>query len=159
MNKKWSALNEDFKSKSLKRGHFAEYFAEMQLTLYGFEVYKTLIDDRGIDFIIRNPNGAFFEIQVKSIIDYNNIKITRDKFDTSNDHLYLVAIKFVDDKDPEIYIIPSTKWTNPDNIFYDSGIENKEPQYGLRLTTEKNCEYLKEYKFENYIEKIMVIKH
>ena len=59
LNKKWSLLDDERKTGGQKRGHFGEYFAEMQFMLYGFEVYKTLVDDRGIDFIIRKPNGPF----------------------------------------------------------------------------------------------------
>ena len=157
LNKKWSSLDNEYKTGGLKRGHFAEYFAEMQLMLHGFEVYKTLVDDRGIDFIIRKPKGVFFEIQVKSITDYDNIVIKMDKFDIANKHLYLLAVQFVDDKDPEMYIIPSTRWTKPDNIFY-AGENIKNPQYGLRLT-KSNLGSLQEYKLETYIEKIKTIKN
>jgi hypothetical protein len=154
LNKKWSSLNEESKSKKLKRGHFGECFAAMQLMLHGFEVYKPLVDDRGIDFIIRKPEGVFLEIQVKSITGYDNIKITRNKFKPSNEHLYLVAVQFVkDDVEPEMYIIPATRWAKPDTIFYDSGEKIKKPQYGLRLY-EQNCDSLQEYKLENYIDKI-----
>ena len=155
LNKKWSSLDDERKTGGLKRGHFAEYYAEMQLTLYGFEVYKPLVDDRGIDFIIRNQNRVFFDIQVKSTTDDKNIIITRNKF-IPNEHLYLVAVQFVDEKEPEMYIIPSTKWADPDSdkkIFYDSGVKNKKPQYGIELT-DKKCVLLQEYKFENYIKTI-----
>ncbi|HCC36309.1 MAG TPA: hypothetical protein DEQ14_01095 [Treponema sp.] len=159
LNKNWSSLNTESNSKKLKKGQLAEYYAEMQLILYGFETYKSAIDDRGIDLIIRNSHGVFFEIQVKSITAYENIFIKRNKFDTKNDRLYLLAVQFVEDeKDPEMYIIPSTRWTNHDNIFYDSGLENNEPQFGLRLTNKENCDSLQEYKLENYIERIINIK-
>ena len=59
---KWSELS------GLQRGRYAEYYAKMEFTSYGYEVYASEIDDRGIDFIVRNPkNGIFFEVQVKSL--------------------------------------------------------------------------------------------
>jgi hypothetical protein len=64
-----------------------------------------------------------------------------------------MAVQFEDDKDPEMYIVPSTRWANPDKVFYDSGNEVEEPQFGLRLT-KKNSVILQEYKLENYIGKI-----
>jgi hypothetical protein len=45
LNKEWSSLNIEPKSKKMKRGHLAEYYTEMQLILYGFETYKTTVDD------------------------------------------------------------------------------------------------------------------
>jgi hypothetical protein len=162
LNKKWSSLDDDDERKTggLKRGLFAEYYAAMQLMLHGFEVYKTLVDDRGIDYIVRKPEeekmGVFYEIQVKSVTPSKtgttNIKIDRDKFDITNKQLYLLAMQWVDGEDPEMYIIPATRWAKPDTIFYDSGEEKDEPQYGLRLY--KNRDSLQEYKLENYIDKI-----
>lgn len=153
LNKKWSSLDDNCKTGGLKRGHIGEYFAEMQFMLYGFEVYKPLVDDRGIDFIIKNTNGLNFDIQVKSIIGYDNIFISRTKFNTNNKYLYLVAIQYFDDQEPEMYIVPSVKWTEPNTVFYDSGTDTKEPQYGLRLN-KKNCDFLEQFKFEKYIEYI-----
>jgi len=160
LNKNWSSLNDEHKTGGLKRGFFGEYFAEMQFMIHGFEVYKTVVDDRGIDFIIRKPQRPFLEIQVKSVTGNTNIKINRDKFDIKNKHLYLLAIKWVDGKEPEMYIIPSERWGKHDNIFYDSELINKktgkphkEPQYGLFLS-DKNCESLLQYQFEKYIEEI-----
>ena len=156
MNKKWSSLNDERKTGGLKRGHFGEYFTEMQFMLHGFEVYKTLVDDRGVDLIARNQNGIFFDIQVKSITDYDNIKISRNKFDTKNEHLLLVAVQFFDNKEPEMFIFPSKEWAKSDNIFYDSTENVKEPQYGLRLL-KSNINFFKEYEFEKYIEVIKKI--
>ena len=55
----WTKLN------SLQVGKYAEYFAKMEFASYGLEVYTTEVDDRGIDFIVKNKNGRFCEIQVK----------------------------------------------------------------------------------------------
>jgi len=153
LNRKWSSLDDEHKTGKLKRGHFAEYFAAMQLMLHGFETFKPHVDDRGIDLIIRNQSGVFFDIQVKSVTGDDNITIKRDKFDITNKHLYLIAVQFKDDDDPEMYIIPSTRWDNPDKIFYDSGTEIKKPQFGLRLE-KNNSDILQKYKLENYIDKI-----
>ena len=90
MNKELIMLKKEWNSTGgLKRGLFAEYYAAMQLMLYGFEVYKTIVDDRGIDYIIRKPKGVFYEIQVKSVTPPKtgsaNIKIDKDdKFDIKN---------------------------------------------------------------------------
>src|SRR3990170_2253645 len=48
----WSELN------SLQIGKYAEYFVKMEFTQYGFDVYSSEVDDRGIDFVVRKeqPN-------------------------------------------------------------------------------------------------------
>jgi hypothetical protein len=63
----WSALNKQ------QVGKFAEYFVKMELTMYGFEVYTTDVDDRGIDFVARKGHGPFIEVQVKALRDYGYV--------------------------------------------------------------------------------------
>lgn len=53
-------------------GAFTEYFVKMELTMYGFQVYGTEVDDRGIDFVARYEHGRFIEVQVKSLRSATN---------------------------------------------------------------------------------------
>ena len=53
----WKELNR------IQKGTFGEYFAKMEFTMYGAEVYTSEIDDRGIDFVCRFPDSDFFEVQ------------------------------------------------------------------------------------------------
>lgn len=59
-NKKWATLNPN------QLGRYAEYFAKMEFASYGLEVFSSEVDDRGIDFIVKDKTGRFLEIQVKS---------------------------------------------------------------------------------------------
>ena len=61
MRYNWKALNRQ------QVGTFSEYFVKMELTMLGFQVYSTEVDDRGIDFVVRYEKGPFLSIQVKSI--------------------------------------------------------------------------------------------
>jgi hypothetical protein len=63
----WSHLND------LQVGKYAEYFVKMELTMYGFEVYSTEVDDRGIDFVARGDGGPFIEVQVKSLRNFGYV--------------------------------------------------------------------------------------
>lgn len=49
-SKKWSRLNH------LQLGRYAEYYAKMEFTSYGFYVYASEVDDHGIDFIAQDPD-------------------------------------------------------------------------------------------------------
>jgi len=57
----WNHLN------TQQVGKYAEYFYKMELTMYGFHVFTTEVDNRGIDFVARYEQGPFIEVQVKSL--------------------------------------------------------------------------------------------
>lgn len=40
---------------------------KIELTMYGFQVNQTEVDDRGVDFVARYKRGSFMDVQVKSI--------------------------------------------------------------------------------------------
>jgi hypothetical protein len=50
-----------------KKGRVAELQVAATLLADGHDVYAPLVDDRGIDFLIRRPDGSVDEIQVKSV--------------------------------------------------------------------------------------------
>ena len=57
--------NMRFDWKKLNRqqvGAFSEYFVKMELTMYGFQVYGSEVDDRGIDFVARYEKGPYFYV-------------------------------------------------------------------------------------------------
>ena len=70
----WSALNKQ------QTGAYAEYFVKMELTMCGFQVYTTEVDDRGIDFVARHETGRFIEVQVKSLRNNGYVFMQKTKF-------------------------------------------------------------------------------
>jgi len=72
-------------------GTFAEYFVKMELTMYGFQVYTSEVDDRGVDFVARYEKGPFYSIQVKSLRKNGYIFMQKDKFDLDID-MYLAVV-------------------------------------------------------------------
>jgi hypothetical protein len=71
---KWSRLNKQ------QVGAFAEYFVKMELTLYGFQVCTTEVDDRGVDFVTRYGEGPFIQVQVKSLRSPGYVFMQKTKF-------------------------------------------------------------------------------
>ena len=57
----WSELN------PLQLGKYAEYYAKMEFTSYGYDVYTSEVDDHGVDFVIKDSAGIVYEVQVKSV--------------------------------------------------------------------------------------------
>ncbi|MDM8102374.1 MULTISPECIES: DUF4365 domain-containing protein [Oceanobacillus] len=148
-NTDWTKLNR------LQLGRYAEYFAKMEFASYGLEVYTTEVDDRGIDFVVRDNHGRFCEIQVKSLRGTGYVFMQKSKFDITNKNLYLTLLLFHSGKMPDVFLIPSAVWEIPDKIFvdknYDKEGQKSAPEYGINISR-KNYFQLEGYRFEDSIQ-------
>jgi hypothetical protein len=148
----WAKLNRQ------QVGAYSEYFVKMELTMYGFEVYTTEVDDRGIDFVTRYDGGPFISVQVKSIRKGTNyVFMQKDKFEL-DENLYLALVILTQDAEPELYLIPSLAWKVTSSLFVDrdyEGLKSK-PEYGLGLT-KQNMDLLDTYQFDRSVEKLLTI--
>lgn len=151
-NKNWSDLN------SLQMGRYAEYFAKMEFASYGLEVYTTEVDDHGIDFIVKDKQGRFCEIQVKSKTEKGYVFMQKSKFDISNKNLYLTLLVFQDGKLPDIFLIPTEVWKSPNEVFvdrlYDKPGQKSAPEYGINIS-QKNYNVLQMFGFEQSIKEFI----
>lgn len=151
-NKEWSKLN------NLQLGRYAEYFAKMEFASYGLEVYTSEVDDHGVDFIIKDKNGRFCEIQVKAKTERGYVFMQKSKFDISNENLYLALLVFETGKFPDIFLIPSEAWKVPNEVFvdrkYDKPGQKSAPEYGINIS-QKNYDILEIFKFEESIKEII----
>src|SRR5438128_2318526 len=122
----WSRLT------PLQLGRYAEYLAKMEFTLYGFDMYTSEVDDKGIDFVIRKDADVYYDIQVKSSRKLNYIFIRKDKL-TLRERLLITVLLFFQGKPPQIYLVPSTVWANPNSLFVSRDYEGKKskPEWGL----------------------------
>jgi hypothetical protein len=147
-NVNWSDLS------PLQLGRYAEYFAKMEFTSFGMEVFTSEVDDRGIDFIIKDKNGRFSEIQVKSVRNSNYTFVRKDKFNIENENLYLCLLMFNNGVLPEVYLIPARIWKNPNPMFVDKDYEGlkSNPEYGVNFSR-KNYNLLYLYRFEETFRK------
>ena len=148
----WKILNRQ------QVGTFTEYFVKMELTMFGFQVFTTEVDDRGIDFIARFEKGPFLEIQVKSVRDSKYVFMRKDKFPLA-DNLYLALRVLKQGKPPILYLIPSTAWGDiqaGDNTFVDREYVGKasRPEWGINLSA-KNLPRLEEFRFEKIVQNLV----
>ncbi len=141
----WKELNK------MQVGTFSEYFVKMELTMFGFEVYTTEIDDRGIDFVARLPGENFLTIQVKSIRDANYVFVQKDKFQLSETNLLALAV-LKEGIAPKLYLIPSTVWNEPNSLFVSRDYEGKKskPEWGVNLSG-RTFPMLEDYEIEKTI--------
>ena len=136
-NLEWSKISH------LQLGKIAEHYAQVEFLSYGFEVYDTVVDDRGIDFIARK-NDDFFEVQVKAVRNYNYTFISESKMPALSDKRLVCYMNFIDgDKAPDVYVIPASVWEKPSGVFtrkeYKSGVE-----YGINISR-KNAHIFNDY--------------
>jgi hypothetical protein len=119
-------------------GRFAEYHVRMALSRAGLDVYTPAIDDRGIDLIVRLGIAHYVEIQVKATRGLQYVFLRKQVFPI-HPNRFLAYVYFVGDEAPTIYLIPSTAWRIPDDLFVSHDYEGKRsaPEYGLSLTPRK----------------------
>ena len=143
----WNSLNKQ------QVGAYAEYFVKMELTMHGFQVYSTEVDDRGIDFVVRRESGPFMEIQVKSLRSLGYVFMQKTKFPI-REETYLALCLFTEGQEPKLFLIPSLVWKMPNAVFVDrnydgEGMKSK-PEWGVNVS-QKNMEELSRYNFESAI--------
>lgn len=106
----WSHLTK------LQLGRYAEYFVRMELMLRGGDVFAPELDDRGVDFALRLPSGAFRLIQVKSTRKLAPVFISQSKMPLE-DNFWIALVLMRDSASPEIFLIPSVSWQSASDLF------------------------------------------
>jgi len=155
MNKyNWEDLNK------LQVGKYAEYFMKMEFTLYGYDVYTTEVDDKGIDFVVRdnknkNIDTKYYDVQVKSVRSKSNYIFFPKKTFILKPNLLAAIIHFIQDEPPKLYLIPSTEWNNPNKLLvgYDYKGKKSNAEWGISIT-KKNIPLLDKYQFDEVINKL-----
>ena len=107
--------------------------------------------------IIQKTIHIYYEIQVKSIRDYNYVFVTKDKMESlSGGNLpanrLVCLLRFEDGKLPEVYIIPAKAWEKPNDLLKDKdydGLKSK-PEWGINVSR-KNLDLLKGYGIETFM--------
>jgi hypothetical protein len=147
---KWSHLNKQ------QVGAYTEYFVKMELTMFGFQVYSTEVDDRGVEFVARYSDCTFIQIQVKSVRSANYVFVQKTKFPIRED-MYLAVGLLFENEAPELFLVPAIVWRAPDAFFVDreyEGLKSK-PEWGLNMSR-KNMPLLAPYRFETAVERLIV---
>ncbi len=144
MKSKWSHLSH------LQLGKIAELYAKIEFLSHDFEIYDTVLDDRGIDFVARK-DGKIFEIQVKAVRNYNYTFISESKMPYPLSNARLVCYIYFLDDTPNIYIIPTSVWNTPNEVFtyktYD-GLKSN-PEFGINIS-KKHISLLEQYGAKYY---------
>jgi hypothetical protein len=144
----WGHLNH------LQVGRYAEYFFKMQFVLLGFDVYSAEVDDRGIDFVLREEPNHYWDVQVKSIRATGYVFFPKSKFRIRSNLLAALAV-FEERHEPNLFLIPATQWQNPDSVFVDRNYDGlkSDPEYGINLS-KRSIEALRPFRFNDAVKLI-----
>lgn len=137
-NLNWSKLT------GLQLGRYAEYYAKMEFASYGFEVYTSEVDDHGVDFIAKKPESdLFYEVQVKAVRDYNYVLIKKSKMPELKENRLICYLHFFEEKLPDVFVIPSTVWKEPNAVFvdrdYDKPNQKSAPEWCINISHKNYC--------------------
>jgi len=136
-------------------GRFAEYHVTMALVRHGVDVYTPAVDDRGIDLIARVELGTYLEVQVKATRGNNYVYVRKSVFPI-HPNRYLAYVAFDGDREPDVFLVPSTAWATPNRLLVNRDYVGKRsaPEYGLNLSPTTRP-LLDPYRFENVITALM----
>jgi len=113
-------------------GRLGEYWAKVQLTLCGLDVYTSEVDDKGIDFVVCTAQGIYVAVQVKSIRKPGWVYFRKEHF-VPGPQLWTMVNLFFKGQDPTTLLIPSVTWLQPTAPFavkeFTAGIE-----YGINVS-------------------------
>ena len=154
-------MSDQFKTTSYKNlnrlqvGRLGEYWVKLMLTLDGYDVYTSEVDDKGIDFVVRLSPEKYIDIQVKTIRGYSSYvfvdKISKAWTTPLRDNLYMALVVLIDNSAPEMYLIPASTWNDPQKPFvsndYNGSLKSK-PDYGINISR-KNMPALQPFRFPN----------
>lgn len=148
---KWSELS------PMQIGRYAEYYAKMEFTSYGYDVYTSEVDDHGVDFVARDVKmDIFYEIQVKSLRKGNYAFIPEKLMDCNDSKRLVCFLKFADGRLPDVYVIPAIAWQNLNDALtyrkYDKPGQSNKAEWGISCAN-KNLPLLEKYRAEKYLEK------
>ena len=139
-------------------GKIGEYWAKLILTLYGFEIYTSEVDEKGIDFVLRFDESKYFDVQVKTFRTDRTHYVFAAKqhaWEALKVNLYMALVR-IDPKNmpPILYFIPSTAWSKENALLrnreYSKFGKKSKDEWGLNLSA-KNFSLLEEYKIENQV--------
>ena len=99
-NTNWAALSR--KSRQ-KLGTYGEYYAKMEFSSYGLDMFTSEDDDHGVDFVVEGPRG-FHKFLVKAIqAGTGSVYLQKARFDISDPQLWLCLLLFEQEKLPAPY--------------------------------------------------------
>lgn len=117
-------------------GAAGELLVASRIALFGYQVYRPLADDRGVDLVVDVGDGQHAMVQVKSAHPGSYIFMKKSTF-ALKPWVTVGVVVFDADHDvwPQVFLIPATEWSTPVSPLVSRDYEGKKsaPEYGLNL--------------------------
>ncbi|MFF3056371.1 hypothetical protein [Streptomyces sp. NPDC057909] len=111
-------------------GAAGELIAAAQCALLGYQVYRPVADDRGIDLLIDLGSGRHIEVQVKAVRPPGgNYTYMPKKYFPLVPHRSVALVVFAaDEAQPSLFLVPALAWVNP-----SSPLASYADEYGISI--------------------------
>ena len=135
-----------------QKGTYGEYVAKMEFVIYGYLVFGSEIDDRGVDFVVRNEAGSHFDVQVKTVTDRNYTYIRESKF---AENLWICLVVLTEGDHPALYLFSGRDWNSDTSglLQYHHFPKAKEPEYGIHVTKTR-ASAMERFAFDRSVERL-----
>lgn len=122
----------------LALGAAGELLVASRIALFGYQVYRPLADDRGVDLVVDVGDGQHAMVQVKSVHPGRYVFMKKATFPLKS-WVTLAVVVFDQNHEswPSWFLIPSVEWLNPSPPLVEYEYEGKKskPEYGLNIRT------------------------
>ena len=142
----WSQLNRQ------QKGTYGEYIAKMEFVMYGYLVFSAEVDDRGVDFVVRNDAGRHFDVQVKTVTGRNYTFIYESKF---REDLWICLIVLTEGEHPALYLFSGRDWNSDTSglLQHHHYPKSKEAEYGIHATKTRSSA-MERFAFDQSVERL-----
>ena len=122
----------------LALGAAAELLVASRIALLGYQVYRPLADDRGIDLLVDVGHGRHVAVQVKAVRHTTSSYVYMRKSTFPLEPWTVLALVVYGDSlddQPQVYFVPATEWSAPcpPLTSYDYVGGKSAPEYGLNV--------------------------
>jgi len=118
-------------------GAAGELLVASRIALFGYQVYRPLADDRGVDLVVDIGNGQHAMVQVKSVHPGSYVFMRKSTF-ALKPWVSVGLVVFDADHEmwPNLYLIPATSWLTPVSPLSENDYEGKKsvPEFGLSIS-------------------------
>lgn len=108
-----------------------------RIALVGYQVYRPLADDRGVDLVVDLGGGRHAMVQVKSVRKLPSYVFMRKSTFAVVPWVAVAVVVFEDGEEcPEIFLIPAREWLDPPHPLvdrpYGEGLKSP-PEFGVSI--------------------------
>lgn len=124
--------------RKLALGAAAELLIASRIALLGYQVYRPLADDRGVDLLVDVGHGRHVAVQVKAVRHTTSSYVFMRKSTFELEPWTVLALVIYGDSlddQPQVYFVPATESRSPRPPLtnYDYAGGKSAPEYGLNV--------------------------